>query len=833
MKKQFFKRERINDRLAEVYDYPLTIVEAPMGYGKTTAVRKFLEMKKTKSIWITFQQENGSADYKWNKVCDEISKWDRIIGETLKQLGFPVDVPQMDQVLSVLNNISTDETIFMVLDDYHLTEYDPLDRLIELIVCERIENFHLIIITRNTGNLNSVELVAKGFCNLITQEFLRFTKTEVREYCIMMMESISENDLRKINEYADGWITLTYMLLLGLEKGIPVGMNMTIDELIRVTLFDIYDEPTRTFLIKLSIMDSFTAEQAQFITGAQHTAEILRKMRKENSFIYFDEVNKTYQIHFVLLDFLRSKQNLLAEEKQALYIRLGEWYLDKMNFPKAYACLYRGGETQRILEHLNNPQNIRNELAEFEGSGEMFEKTPIALLRQFPIAYLQGILIALIRGNEQTAIGCRRQLDQLERFYNQQDGIEQTYRNRVLAEINIIKKFTVFNHIEESTAANELILNLLNGQQSYILLRENEFTFGSPHLTYNYFREPGLYQQTAQLILEKFPVYSQYTNGCGTGSEYLARAEYSLETGNWADAELNGEKAIYKARTKDQHSIIICANFVLIRLMILQGKINDALNRLQALEKEILMVRNPIFNTTIDICKGYIYANLKQTEKIPYWLQVGDMNTADLFYQGVAFNYLVYGKAVTASRNFVKLEILAESFAEYFAIYHNQLGFIHNGIFNAIAKYNLYGLEEGIIALNKTLAEAHLDRIFMPFVESAPFLIAMLREIYNRQPQDPFIRKLLSISEVYIQSLDNGELPRITLTIREQEVLRLTAEGLKREEIAKRLYIAPATVKTHLQNVYKKLDVNGKNAAIKTAVKNGLLFTERLNDDRE
>ena len=79
----------------------------------------------------------------------------------------------------------------------------------------------------------------------------------------------------------------------------------------------------------------------------------------------------------------------------------------------------------------------------------MFEKTPIDLLRQYPIAYLQAILIALIRGNEQTAIGCRRQLDQLERFYNHQEGLEQTYRTRILAEINILKKFTVFNHIEE------------------------------------------------------------------------------------------------------------------------------------------------------------------------------------------------------------------------------------------------------------------------------------------------------------------------------------------------------------------------------------------------
>jgi Response regulator containing a CheY-like receiver domain and an HTH DNA-binding domain len=128
------------------------------------------------------------------------------------------------------------------------------------------------------------------------------------------------------------------------------------------------------------------------------------------------------------------------------------------------------------------------------------------------------------------------------------------------------------------------------------------------------------------------------------------------------------------------------------------------------------------------------------------------------------------------------------------------------------------------------LGEAYLDGIIMPFVENAPFLIVMLREINDRQPKDQFIRWLLSVSEVYLKNLKNEELSRVSLTLREQEVLRLTAEGLKREEIAKRLYIAPGTVKTHLQNVYKKLEVNGKNAAIKTALKNGLLFAENEKD---
>jgi LuxR family maltose regulon positive regulatory protein len=47
------------------------------------------------------------------------------------------------------------------------------------------------------------------------------------------------------------------------------------------------------------------------------------------------------------------------------------------------------------------------------------------------------------------------------------------------------------------------------------------------------------------------------------------------------------------------------------------------------------------------------------------------------------------------------------------------------------------------------------------------------------------------------------------------EILTLTAEGLKREEIALRLHLAAGTVKNHLENIYRKLEANGRTAAIK------------------
>jgi two-component system nitrate/nitrite response regulator NarL len=58
---------------------------------------------------------------------------------------------------------------------------------------------------------------------------------------------------------------------------------------------------------------------------------------------------------------------------------------------------------------------------------------------------------------------------------------------------------------------------------------------------------------------------------------------------------------------------------------------------------------------------------------------------------------------------------------------------------------------------------------------------------------------------------------------REQEVMRLTAEGLSAPEIAEALGIGATTVKTHLQRVYRKLDVTDRAAMVAKALRLGLL----------
>ncbi|MFK7949800.1 MAG: response regulator [Saprospiraceae bacterium] len=80
-----------------------------------------------------------------------------------------------------------------------------------------------------------------------------------------------------------------------------------------------------------------------------------------------------------------------------------------------------------------------------------------------------------------------------------------------------------------------------------------------------------------------------------------------------------------------------------------------------------------------------------------------------------------------------------------------------------------------------------------------------------------------SIARKVVSSFNSFRQPAANLTKRETEVLDLLCKGKSYKVIADDLYISPDTVRYHLKNIYKKLQVNSKYEAMVKALKNGLV----------
>lgn len=106
----------------------------------------------------------------------------------------------------------------------------------------------------------------------------------------------------------------------------------------------------------------------------------------------------------------------------------------------------------------------------------------------------------------------------------------------------------------------------------------------------------------------------------------------------------------------------------------------------------------------------------------------------------------------------------------------------------------------------------------------ADSLIKAIRDVNNGKTYiQPSVASML-IEEINSKEKEvNGDLLKIeALTKREYEVLTLVAEGLNNREIAERLFISEKTVKNHVSNIFKKIDVNDRIQAAIFAYKNNI-----------
>jgi len=109
--------------------------------------------------------------------------------------------------------------------------------------------------------------------------------------------------------------------------------------------------------------------------------------------------------------------------------------------------------------------------------------------------------------------------------------------------------------------------------------------------------------------------------------------------------------------------------------------------------------------------------------------------------------------------------------------------------------------------------------------ESSPDeLVAALRAVHKG---GVFIYPSLAsrLLDDYLQRVDAGEATKglSELTTREQEILRLIAEGKTGREIAGALHISPKTVDRHRANMMRKLDLHNRAELIRYAIRKGLI----------
>jgi LuxR family maltose regulon positive regulatory protein len=126
-------------------------------------------------------------------------------------------------------------------------------------------------------------------------------------------------------------------------------------------------------------------------------------------------------------------------------------------------------------------------------------------------------------------------------------------------------------------------------------------------------------------------------------------------------------------------------------------------------------------------------------------------------------------------------------------------------------------VDQALESLERALSLAEPGGLVRVFVDEGEPMIRLLRQAVSRGMAAEYARKVLAA--LADERMRTAAEPPSTesLSQRELEVLRLIAIGLSNREIAEELVIATSTVKTHINNVYRKLHVSDRKQAIARA----------------
>lgn len=108
------------------------------------------------------------------------------------------------------------------------------------------------------------------------------------------------------------------------------------------------------------------------------------------------------------------------------------------------------------------------------------------------------------------------------------------------------------------------------------------------------------------------------------------------------------------------------------------------------------------------------------------------------------------------------------------------------------------------------------DYVVKPF--ALPNLLARLEALLRRSKWREKKQQHSTMSLPF-----TSEEPIIPLTPREKDVLKLVAQGANNQEIAEKLVVREVTVKTHLNSIFKKLNVSNRTQAVLLAIQMNLL----------
>jgi LuxR family maltose regulon positive regulatory protein len=830
-----FERSRLNDLFLKAVSYPLVVVCAGAGYGKTSSVHDFLREYDVTTIWIQLSERDNVGARFWENYTHSVSKLNKPLAESISKIGFPETKEKLHHYKTLINEYAVVEKRVLVIDDFHCIEDRPvLNFMEEGFFKNMLSGSTIILISRSLSRLNIAGLFYRDQIFNISESDLRFTENELFQYFRRVGVSFQPDSLREIMQDTEGWAFAINLIARSSQKAPGYGgyvrsaMKQNIFRLLETEIWDGLPKQMQFFLVRLSLIDHLSVDLIAGLTTGDEG--LIAGMEKQSAYIRLDSYINAYLIHPLFQEFLTIKQELLTEEqKRETYAIAGDW------------CNRNGFR----IDALSYYEKIRD----YQSIVKMFFKLPLQIPLDFCRYAVPIFENALPREFYKVEYFAEMHL----RSYFCQGNLEKAFELIKYYEGKFFE-LPEDNDIKRRTLARIYICwGYLRGLMS---ITDDVFDFDiymgkagecvstsvdpgklSPHCPALWIicagtTRKGAFEEYIDVITRTQKKLSRSNlRGFMAGAPEIARCVMEFYRGNMGPAEFSANLALKKAREYKQYGIIHRTLFYVIRIAAAQG---DYAKAEQALKETKDLLDETEYQTRFidyDISLSWYFCFLGLPEKTPDWLQEDFSSYSHACFLENSWNQIKM-QFYYATRNFAPVLAYIEEMKtrESFLLER-----IEKLVMEACIHYKMKDKKKSFAALRAAYTDALSNGIVIPFIEMGKDMrtlaSALLKETDNDIPQSwledisrksaSYAKRRAHVIAEYMQA--NRITDSLAITPREADILSDLSHGLSRVEIASSRSLSINTVKMVINSLYYKLDAKNLADLIRIATKQKMI----------
>ena len=812
-----------------------TVVVAPAGYGKTTLVSEWAENTDRPTIWLSMDPRDSIQSF-FEQVAFSIR-------QVIPDFDFNTDAQvskdpqeQMRKLIDAARGVK--QAINFVVDKGTI-DNQAISKFGQVLIDNLPENSHLILIRRQTPEYSLNRYASLGNYSLISVEDLKFSENEVNAIAKINEVDPEDRKNRALIDKCDGWPAAVQLLTRGIARS-QVSKFEQMDmgnPLIALTqeVFNNLNQDEQSILTRLSLVQSFDLETASIILEQDFSESDMNKLASDGIFLSVTTgSNRIFKLNKLTRQVITEMSDSQKLNSEAIHSRLATYFLEKSQPSVAIEHLYLSKNFEKLQDVLRT--SIR-EMA-IAGRGDLLIKWSDYI--SDPTAHLGvmrktiKIIGHLVNSEFDVAEAMATELD----YIGQQDKALEFLHQlsaMILAHVyftrgqfkrslrKIDEALNFENPIETIEVTDKIALLRIKASIHFLHDQHDEVIQA--------FNQAKLLEPSEITI--NIPYHLACMNSMALWSE--GRIFEAIEQSNIAINQANTFRFSSISAPFDAYLVLARC-----QVEMLQGDLAEkTLKQLQDISQAVQVwpwyFQASDNSLRLEISRGLIHQAVDAIKELQIkqsslsfthemeWM----IDTSEIFLRSAINDIPRLKDLVSRAPKFDLTREIEITFDGLYDLKERKTSaedLLEETVRNRVEKYvfqSVLNSDNESLALQKLSdalnigSEVGFNEFFLRQKKLYPILVkaAVAKPTAFRENLARVMGQQINAKGGAQDSLAEK------LTRREVEILKHLATGVPISAISKKLHISQNTMKTHLRNLYRKLDVDGRHSAVDQAKK--------------